>query len=442
MEKVIIKIILTIVLFFFIYNPPISFLPMNSGIITGACFFMFYLLNSLKSLLFSRSIHINRYLLLVTGTVFLIILYSFLNVVVSGTFDFQVCKSYLSFILFYIPGAFGIVHILKKYWNGVEILKIIIFVTVIQAVIIIIMMVNPGIKDFLFSLLRDGSARIEKNISSGGFRFLGFAFNSTWDLAIVQSIGIMLICVLFKTDKNEINIKNALFFILLAISVFLSGRTGMLGIVFGFLIIIIPSNLKEMPFVKMTKFITKIFMVILPLFFFAKSFIPDSVVDIVETNVLPWAFEMFLNDNGGKLETNSSNELKEMYFMPPVKTLIVGDALYVNPYDNTRYYMDTDAGYMRHVLFYGIFGCFLTAVLYVMIFYQMFNFSRTITNLKSLRLFVVFLCIYYFVSQIKGDLFVGADQPIKILFLLYALFLSLSKSNDLEKNNFSNLNIG
>lgn len=433
MEKVIIKIILTVGLFFFIYNPPLSFLPMNSGIITGACFFVFYLLSSLKSLLFSKPIYINRSLLLVIGAVFFIILYSLLNVVVSGTFDLQVCKSYLSFILFYIPGAFGIIHILEKYCSGVEILKMIIFVMVIQAVIIVVMMVNPGFKDVLFSLLRDGSARIEKNISSGGFRFLGFAFNSTWDLAIVQSIGAMLICVLFKTDKNEINIKNSLFFILLAISVFLSGRTGMLGIVFGFLILIIPTNLREIPFVKMTKFITKILMVILPLFFFAKSFIPDNVVDIVETSVVPWAFEMFMSDNGGKLETNSSNELKEMYFMPPVKTLIMGDGLYVNPYDSTRYYMDTDAGYMRHILFYGIIGVFLTAILYGMIFYQMFNLAGKIKNLTSIRLFVVFLCIYYFVSQIKGDLFVGADQPIKILFLFYALFLSLSKSKDFSK---------
>lgn len=428
MEKLIIKIILTIGLFFFIYNPPISFLPMNSGIITGGCFFVFYLLNSIKLILFSKNIYINRYVLIIIGTVFLIIFYSLVNVFTVGTSDYQVCKSYLSFVLFYIPGAFGIIHILKKYCSGVEILKIIVFVTVIQAIIILMMLVNAGIRDFLFSLLRDGSARVEKNISSGGFRFLGFAFNSTWDLAIVQSIGTMLISILFKIDKNEINIKNTLYFILLAVSVFLSGRTGMLGILFGILIIIIPGNLKEIPFLKIIQFAGKIFMVILPLFFFVKSFVPDTVVDIVETSVLPWAFEMFMNDSGGKLETNSSNELKEMYFMPPVKTLLIGDGLYVNPYDNTRYYMDTDAGYMRHVLFYGIVGCVLTAILYLLIFYQMFKFSGGISNLISIRLFVVFLCIYFFMSQIKGDLFVGADQPIKILFVLYALFLSLGNS--------------
>lgn len=424
MKDAVIKILLSTVLFFFIYNPPLSFLPMNSGIIIGGCFFIYFLLDGLKSLVFLKQIYVNKHLLNIIGILCLIILYSLLNVVVNDTFDFQVIKSYLSFILFYIPGAFGIIQILKKYFNNIEIIKIVIIVTVIQSIIIILMLMVPGIKDFLFSLLRDGSERIEKNIGSGGFRFLGFAFNPTWDLAIVQSIGIMLISLLFKLDKKEINIKNTLFFILLAISVFLSGRTGLLGVVFGILIIIIPSNFKEVPFLKATQFIGKIIIVILPLFFFIKSFVPDKVLDIVETNVLPWAFEMFMNDNGGKLETASSNELKGMYFMPNIKTAIVGDGLYVNPYDNTRYYMDTDAGYMRHILFYGIIGCLLMASLYVAIFYQMFKFSNGISSSKVVKLFVLFLFLYFFISHIKGDLFVGADQPLKILIVLYVLFVS------------------
>lgn len=423
MKDAVIKILLSTVLFFFIYNPPLSFLPMNSGIIIGGCFFIYFLLDGLKSLVFLKQIYVNKHLLNILGILGVIILYSLLNVVINGTFDFQVIKSYLSYILFYIPGAFGIIQILKKRYTNIEIIKIIILVTVIQAIIIVLMLTVPGIKDFLFSVLRDGSIRVEKNIGSGGFRFLGFAFNPTWDLAIVQSIGIMLISLLFKLDKKEINIKNTLFFILLAISVFLSGRTGLLGIVFGFLIIIIPSNLKEVPFLKAVRFVGKVFVVVLPLFFFIKSFVPDQVVDIVETNVLPWAFEMFMNDSGGKLETASSNELKEMYFMPSAKTLIIGDGLYVNPYDTTRYYMDTDAGYMRHILFYGIVGCLLTAALYGIIFYQMFKFSKRISNSKDIKLFVLFLFFYFFISHIKGDLFVGADQPIKILVVLYVLFV-------------------
>lgn len=435
MKNAVIKIMLTTVLFFFIYNPPLSFLPMNSGIIVGGCFFIYYLLDSLKSLVFFKQIYINKHLLNIIGILGLLILYSLLNVVISGTFDFQVIKSYFSYILFYIPGAVGIIHILKKYYSTIEIIKIIILVTVIQAIIIVLMLTVPGIKDFLFSVLRDGSIRVEKNIGSGGFRFLGFAFNSTWDLAIVQSIGIMLISLLFKLDKKEINIKNTLFFILLAISVFLSGRTGILGIGFGFLIIIIPSNLKEVPFLKAVRFVGKIFIVVLPLIFFIKSFVPDKVVDIVETNVLPWAFEMFMNDSGGKIETASSNELKGMYFMPSIKTAIIGDGLYVNPYDNTRYYMDTDAGYMRHILFYGLIGCLFMVSLYAAIFYQMFKFSRGVSNSNVVKLFVLFLFFYFFISQIKGDLFIGADQPIKLLLVLYVLFYS-SKLSNLDRFSF------
>ena len=119
MKDAVIKILLSTVLFFFIYNPPLSFLPMNSGIIIGGCFFIYFLLDGLKLLVFLKQIYVNKHLLNILGILGVIILYSLLNVVINGTFDFQVIKSYLSYILFYIPGAFGIIQILKKRYTNI-----------------------------------------------------------------------------------------------------------------------------------------------------------------------------------------------------------------------------------------------------------------------------------------------------------------------------------
>ena len=217
---------------------------------------------------------------------------------------------------------------------------------------------------------------------------------------------------------------------LLSISIFLTGRTGFLGILLGLLIIVIPTNFYEIPFFKMLKFFFKILIIVLPLFFLLKSFIPTTVLEIVEKRVLPWAFEMFQNDSQGSLETASSNELKGMYYMPPLKTALIGDGFYVSPYDNTRYYMDTDAGYMRHILFYGILGCSLMVTLYIVIFYHMFKFSNSLNSSPSVKIFVIFLCVYFFISHIKGDLLLGADMPIKALFTVYAIFTLFNKQSD------------
>jgi hypothetical protein len=401
---------------------------MNTGVIIGGIFFVLYVVEFLLKTDLKKQVPVNRNVLQVIGLISLIIGYSFLVAIVSGSRDFQVFKSYLSFLLFYLPGAFGTIHLLKKYYDAKGIIQLLVRVTVIQAVIILLMFTSPGIKDFLFSLLRDAGARADQNLSSGGFRFLGFAFGTTWDLSIVQSVGIMCIALLCRIDRTQVNLKNALYFLLLCVSVFLSGRTGLLGIILGVVIFLIPTRRNEIPFSRFVRFTVLLMLILVPLYFVISRFIPPQVADIVQNNVVPWAFEMFQNDSGGLLETRSSNELKTMYFIPSFWTTLFGDGYYINPGDPTMYYMNTDAGYMRHLLFYGLTGCFLQAAIYGLVFYQMLKFSYLLHPSYLVKVFLFFLLIYLFVSHLKGDLLLGADMPIKLIFVLYALFISFHSS--------------
>lgn len=422
MKKLAIKIFFILLVFFYIYNPPIYFLPMNSGVMLGGMFFVLYLIKFILKILLKKTVSFDKSFINLIFLISLLVFYCLFVSIVTTSFDLQLFKSSFSFLLFFIPGGIGITDLAKKIYSKKEILKIFIIVTVIQSIIILSMLVNPGIKDFLFSLLRDGSARLEKNLLSGGFRYLGFAFNSTWDLSIVQSMAIMYLAVLFKLDNKEINLKNTAFFILIAISIFLTGRTGFLGLLLALAIIVIPSNINEIPLRKMLRFSVRIMIVILPVLFLLKSILPVTVIDMVEKDVIPWAFEIFQSNNGGKVETASSNELKSMYFWPSSKTLLVGDGYYVSPYDSTRYYMDTDAGYMRHILFYGIIGLLILLIVYANIFYKIYINFTGVSNSFSIKVFIVFLAFYFYISHIKGDLLLGADMPIKSLFLLYFIF--------------------
>ena len=423
MNKFISKVALAVLLFIYIYNPPLRFFPLNSGIIIGGVFFILYLFQLLIKMSLLKTVTFNRHLLMLIGIIALLVLYSFLMGAISGAADFQLSKNYLSFLLFYLPGAFGIVELFKKYFTATEVLKIFVSVTVLQSIIMIAMLVSPEIKDFFFSILRDADARLKQNQISGGFRFLGFAFGGSWDLSIVQSFGIMLIALLIKTGRYKINLKIALLFLLLVVSVFLAGRTGIFGILLA-LLLLIPVRTTEIPFYKLTKLLVFICLVTVPLFFFIRSKIPDTVADILQTKFLPWAVEMFQNDNGTVLETRSSNELKTMYFLPAAKTVLLGDGYYKNQQDPNRYYMDTDAGYMRHLLFYGIIGSVMQIFFYLVLFYQMYTFSSALQQPLATRLFVIFTAIYFFVSHIKGDLLGGADMPVKTLIFLYAVLLS------------------
>ncbi len=403
---------------------------MNSGIIIGGVFFICYFIGFLLQIDLGKQVPIKKHLLQVIGLVGLTAAYSFLVPIVTGSNDIQVFKSYVSFLLFYLPGAFGIMRLLKKYYDAKGVIELLVSITVIQAVIILAMFTIPVVKDFIFSLMRDGGIRAEQNLFSGGFRFLGFAFGATWDLSIVQSLGIICIALLVRIDEGQINFRNTLYFLLLCCSVFLSGRTGILGIIMGIVVLIFPIKRNKLPFADLVKFSFLLLLLIIPLYFVVINFISPQVVDIVQNSVVPWAFEMFQNDSGGLLETRSSNELKTMYFWPSFWTSLFGDGYYNNPGDPTMYYMNTDAGYMRHLLFYGITGCIMQAGIYLLLFYQMFKFSSVLHPSFMVKAFLFLILVYFFVSHLKGDLFIGADMPIKFVFFLYTLFISFHSSTE------------
>lgn len=77
-----------------------------------------------------------------------------------------------------------------------------------------------------------------------------------------------------------------------------------------------------------------------------------------------WAFSAFFNlfTSGSFLDdTGSMQRLTEdMYWIPGVKTIFFGDARYANA-DGT-YYMHTDTGLMRHMLFFGIINYIIEVI--------------------------------------------------------------------------------
>jgi len=54
------------------------------------------------------------------------------------------------------------------------------------------------------------------------------------------------------------------------------------------------------------------------------------------------------------LGSSGDNLVENMYFMPSESTFLLGDGKFVN--DDQSYYGHTDAGIMRNILFYGVFG--------------------------------------------------------------------------------------
>jgi hypothetical protein len=103
-----------------------------------------------------------------------------------------------------------------------------------------------------------------------------------------------------------------------------------------------------------------------------------------------------------------------MYFLPELKTLLIGDGYFHNP-NGPGYYMKVDAGYLRMVLFYGIFS---SAVLYALYIYLFYLLKKYTSSYKGFNHIVIMLFIYYFVVQWKGVVMSNSGMNIKFLFVI------------------------
>lgn len=121
----------------------------------------------------------------------------------------------------------------------------------------------------------------------------------------------------------------------------------------------------------------------------------------------------------GTFNNYSADRLfNEMIFMPSGKTLLFGDGRYFEA-GTGAYYMHTDSGFMRQILFWGV-G--LTGVMYLCWFHCLSTIKRDF----PIKLMLLIMCILF---EIKGDVY----YDLLPLFLI----ISMIDHTNLDKKNIS-----
>lgn len=137
---------------------------------------------------------------------------------------------------------------------------------------------------------------------------------------------------------------------------------------------------------------------------------------------LYWAFQSIVNlVLTGSMETTSSASLEKMYFMPNWKTIFIGDARYMTK--RGFYYMGTDVGVMRALLFGGIF-------------FQALRYSTLFVTLKQLKddnafspaRIVYASLILFVIFELKGEVI----APIISIIFASALLAAYAKNREKE----------
>lgn len=420
-----------LLLFVYIYNPPFKGLPVYPGFLISLlsfCTLIAYLLVN-KTTIYTVK-NVLPFLLIV-----LLIIYSYFIVFLHGTGETAIAKGYFLYLIAYLLGPNLILIVLNKrnQLNLVDVVNYLIWLAVIQSVIMLGMLVMPGFKGFIFNIQSDDRQML--HLESGGFRMLGLAYGVVWDLGIVQSLSsIFIVWLIPKTKSAKKLWFLAIAYLLIFISILMSGRTGFIG-VFISVLLLFYNLFSTKTFTKYKKFIVRIFITLfLSLNVIYASLSPD-IREMITERVIPWAFEMFINSQEGNgAETQSTNQLKDMYFEISTPTFLLGDGYYSDPNYSGAYYMGTDAGYMRQVLFYGLLGSIILYSFYLLIFRSIIVRASKVYD-KSTAMMIFLIAFYFFFAHIKGDIFMGGDMPLRVLFLLYFVVLSTTKSvfNDLQQ---------
>jgi hypothetical protein len=306
-------------------------------------------------------------------------------------------------------------------------LKLFVVATVIHVFSTIVFLFIPSFKDIWFSIIQykeqERLERVTEYITRYGISgFSGFVHTHVCSLAVLFSIFLII---------NDNRKKTVFYYFCMTtcfIGNFFYGRAGMLcSAVFISVFIYYRIFLKKD--VKLFLFLTFVAIVLTLLVLYLMS---TNKVAVAWFN---WAFEPLINFfTKGTIRSSSSDWLlNQMFFMPETKTLLFGDGFFTDNYNFDSYYMKTDSGIMRPVLFYGLF---LTILEFSVPFIFLILIKRIMKkiNYQYVYLFIYSLLFELVFFTIKGVI-IQSEIDIYLIIISLLLLQYKDKSFTIHTNN-------
>ena len=366
------KTSLYIVALLYISDLPFFFLPFSVrtrfflGIIGGGVFFLHYL----GKFKLKKEILYNILWLLA-------LLFPFLaTIIINDNIDSWGFRAILNVFVFF--AAFLVIYLYKKIdtINFEKVVKLIIYIILLNIVIAIVMFTVPQFKDVIFKLQGQGTSATDQ-LYYARTTFIGF-----------------LISLLYYIYPNSFNIKelNAFF-----------------------------------------KRIIIFFLISALLILSFNTFFKDLLLENNDIKMVSHAFELFINySQSGKLESASTNHLSEMYVYPDnLKTWILGDGRFTAE-DGEHYYKGTDVGYLRILFFMGLFGLLILYAQKFFLIYTTINLKKG-KEVQQYKNLIYFLFLLTLILNFKGF----TDLDI-IMFLFFWYILLEENKKKYKKCNYAN----
>lgn len=205
---------------------------------------------------------------------------------------------------------------------------------------------------------------VEKSMSYSGIRAIALSDTNFFGLSAAYA----LIALLYWSEKNTIFQKNRMikmaFYCFLMSGTFFAGRTGFVGILFAIVYCVIKNILcskkGKREFTDNEKKVAKIFLVLGGISLGVSTMLYFCVEKF--RNLINFAFQPIIElVSNGTMMISSMEKLLDMYIDIPRSAWLFGHGKY------DGYYMNTDVGYHRVILYIGVIGFLMLLIMQLFI---------------------------------------------------------------------------
>ena len=342
-----------------------------------------------------------------------------------GTFEFSFVTEYWRrFFLLLLKNTF-LVAIYEKYFSFSdrkieEYFKYYVYAMILYIAFTGVLIICKPLRNVLIGCLYLTKKNKVDLTNPTYYTRFGWAGWSGFDATMLCSLGVCFSCIMIVIRKNETKQKNTYLFLimLLLIGNMFYGRTGLVvslvcigGVFFSELV---KGHIKFIIPLIISGFVGVILLLVL------KERIPKI------NGWFNWAFSAFYNlFTKGQFRDNTGSVgvlLDRMYWLPSWNTLLVGDGYYNL---NDSYYMHTDSGIMRLILYYGIINYLLGWFAVMFVIQTLIKKMGMLTRKTKMTIWLI-LVLFIALFEIKGETYY---KIVSILIpIVYLGMQSLSKS--------------
>lgn len=349
---------------------------------------------------------------------FLINILCIFSIFANDTNDYSFLKTFFHMFFLIVTGCLLFVYFSSK-CKSKYIVENVVICFIVQTIIEWLAYIFPSIKNIVN--YTKSYATIIKGQSYSGIRGNALAASDFFGL----SVSYACILLLFFSKKNSIFKSNKfirlLLYTFIVSGTFFAGRTGFIGLLIALVYLVFTRlNIKEKNFYSSGFKVKKITFYILPIilisFLFLSRFLNEFSQNEKALNLLNFAFQLIISKKTtGSINVSSLQSLEHMYRIKiPFITYIIGDGRYT--LENGKYYMGTDVGYLRVILFIGFVGMISLLIM------EMFIIAPLKGDERKLKFFIIILLL---ILNFKGEVIVWSQILLSmiLLFVLQDIFI-------------------